>query len=128
MKTIDDLQQRHCSRALAAAVGVGLLVHLAGWPAVTRGLLLGGFCSALNFVLLGKALARRLGGEPKGGSVGNRLARLGRYLLWGLPAVVAVKLPAVDLPATVAGMFMVQMSLLLDAVVQHLRGGKSSPT
>ena len=128
MKPIDDLQRRYGSRALAAAVILGLLAHFAGWPTVTRGLLLGSLFSALNFVLLGKTLARRLGGGPRGGTIGNRLARAGRYLLWGVPAVLAVKLPAVDLPATVAGMFMVQMSLLLDAVVHHLRGGKSSPT
>ena len=128
MRGIDDLQRRYCSRALGAAVILGLLAHLAGWPAVARGLLLGGLFSALNFVLLGKTLARRLGGGPQGGAVGNRLARVGRYLLWGVPTLLAVKLPAVDLPAAVAGMFMVQVSLLLDAVVQHLRGGKSSPT
>lgn len=128
MKTIDDLQRRHCSRALAAAVSLGLLACLAGWPTVTRGLLLGGLFSALNFVLLGKILARRLVAGPHGATIGNRLARVARYLLWGIPAVLAVKLPAVDLPATVAGMFTVQASLLLDAVVPHLRGGKSSPT
>jgi hypothetical protein len=128
MATIDALQQRYGRRALAAATILGLSAYLAGWPAVSRGLLLGSLFSVLNFVLLAKALVRQMSGEPRGGRLAHRITQVGRYLLWAVPVVLAVKFPAVDLAATVAGLFMVPASLLLDAFVLHLRGRKSSPT
>lgn len=128
MAVIEAFQQRHGRRILAAAVALSLLAYVAGWPAVTRGLLLGSLFGVLNFVLLAQRLSRRLGGGPQRGRFANGLAQTGRYLVWAVPLVLAVKLPAVDLPATVTGLLMVPMSLLLDAIVLSLRDRKSSPT
>lgn len=122
MAVIDTLQRRYCTRALAVAVVLGLATHLAGWPAASRGLLVGSLFSVLNFILLGKELARHLDDAPQRGRVPKRIARVGRYLLGAVPVVLAIRLPAVDLPATVAGMFMVPLTILLEAVIHHLGG------
>jgi hypothetical protein len=50
---------------------------------------------------------------------------LGRYLLWAVPVVIAVKLPPVDLPATIAGLFMVPICIVTDSVFSLVRGRKS---
>ena len=51
---------------LAAALILGLSAYVAGWPAVTRGLLLGSLFSLLNFLLtLGSNLVPGLFSEQK---------------------------------------------------------------
>ena len=125
MKTIDHVQRRYCGGALTVAILIGLGVYLAGWPAMTRGILLGGLFSCLNFVLLGQSLTRKLTGNQRRGTLLALAAQLGRYLLWAVPVVIAMKWPAVDLPSTVAGLFMVPAGIILDAVIRFVRGTAS---
>ena len=125
MEAISHLQRRYCGGALTAAILIGLGVYVAGWPAVTRGLVLGSFFSALNFALLGQSLTHKLTGDQRPGTLVALAAQLGRYLLWAVPLVIAVKLPAVHLPATVAGVFMVPVCIVLDSVFNLVRGRKS---
>jgi hypothetical protein len=127
MEAVDILRRRYGGGALAAAAALGILAYLGGWPAVARGLVLGGLFSALNFHLMGKALAKHLAATQGPARRVLRIARAGRILLLGVPLVLAVKLPALDLPATVAGLFMVPMVILLDAAVQHVCRAKPSP-
>jgi len=125
MEAIKHLQRRYCGGALAAAILIGLGVYLAGWPALTRGLVLGSLFSALNFALLGHTVTQKLTREQRPGTLLALAAQLGRYLLWAVPVVIAVKLPAVDLPATVAGVFMVPVCIVLDSLFNLVRGKKS---
>jgi hypothetical protein len=125
METIRHLQKRYCGGALSLAVVLSLVVYLAGWPAMTRGLIVGSLFSALNFALLGKTMMRKLTDPRPGAGLITLVAQLGRYLLWAVPVVIAVKLPPVDLPATIAGLFMVPLFIIADSVFNLLRGNKS---
>ena len=125
MEAIRHLQKRYCGGALSLAIVVSLATYLAGWPGVTRGLLLGALFSALNFALLGQTMTQKLTGVHRRNTVIALGAQLGRYLLWGVPVVVAVKLPPVDLPATIAGLFMVPIFIIADSVFNLFRGNKS---
>jgi hypothetical protein len=125
METIRQFQRRYCGGALTVAVVLSAGCYLAGWPAMTRGLIVGSLFSALNFALLGKTMARKLADPRRGGGLITLVAQLGRYLLWAVPVVVAVKLPPVDLPATIAGLFMVPIFIIADSVFNLLRGNKS---
>jgi hypothetical protein len=125
MEAIRQLQRRYCGGALTLAVVLSAGCYLAGWPAMTRGLIVGSLFSALNFALLGKTMARKLADPRRGGGLIALAAQLGRYLLWAVPVVVAVKLPPVDLPATIAGLFMVPLFIIADSVFNLLRGNKS---
>lgn len=126
MKTVRHLQRRYCGSALAAAILIGLGAYAAGWPALTRGLVLGSLFSALNFALLGQTVSQKLSRGQRPGPLLSLAAQLGRYLLWAVPVVIAVKLPAVDLPAAVVGLFMVPVCIMVDTVLNHLRG-RTSP-
>jgi ATP synthase protein I len=125
MEAIRHLQKRYCGGALSLAVVLSLVVYLAGWPTVTRGLLLGALFSALNFALLGKTMAQKLAGSHRRNTLIAIAAQVGRYLLWGVPVVMAVKMPPVDLPATIAGLFMVPIFIIADSVFNLLRGDQS---
>lgn len=128
MKAIETVQRRYCGGALTAAILIGLGVYLAGWPAVTRGILLGGLFSCLNFALLGQRLTRKLTGSHRRETLRPLATRLGRYLLWAAPVVIAVKQPAVDLPSTVAGLFLVPAVIIMDAVIRFRRRPKAPLT
>jgi len=125
MEAIKNLQNRYCGGALSLAIVVSLATYLAGWPGVTRGLLLGALFSALNFALLGQTMTQKLTGAQRRNTIIALGAQLGRYLLWGVPVVVAVKMPLVDLPAAIAGLFMVPIFIIVDAIFNLLRGSKS---
>ena len=77
---------------------------------------------------MGHSLTRKLTGNHRRGALLTLAAQLGRYLLWAAPVVVAVKWPAVDLPSTVAGLFMVPVCIILDSVFSLVRGTKSPLT
>jgi hypothetical protein len=121
MEAIKHFQRRYCGGALTAAILIGLGVYMAGWPTVTRGILLGSLFSCLNFVLLGQSLTRKLLDNHRRGALLTFAAQLGRYLLWAVPVVIAVKWAAVDLPSTVAGLFMVPAGIVLDSVIRFVR-------
>lgn len=125
MESIRNLQRRYCGGALTIAVILSMGFFLAGWPAVTRGLIVGSLFSALNFTLLGKTMTRKLTDQRRGGTRLTVFAQLGRYLLWAVPVIIAVKLPPVDLPATIAGLFMVPICIVTDSVFCFVRGRKS---
>jgi hypothetical protein len=125
MEAIRQLQKRYCGGTLSLAVAVSLATYLAGWPGVTRGLLLGALFSALNFALLGQSMTQKLTGAHRRSTVIALGTQLGRYLLWGVPVVLAVKLPPVNLPATIAGLFMVPLFIIADSVFNLFRGNQS---
>jgi hypothetical protein len=70
---------------------------------------------------LGQNLTRKLTGDHRRGTLLSLAAQLTRYLLWAVPVVIAVKWPAVDLPSTVAGLFMVPAGIVLDSVIRFVR-------
>ncbi|HSO19897.1 MAG TPA: ATP synthase subunit I [Desulfosarcina sp.] len=125
MEAIDHLQRRYGGGALAAAASLGLAAYLTGRPAVAAGLVLGALFGALNFWLLGRTLARRMNEGFRHGIGRARAARAIRCMLWAVPVMAAVKLPAIDLAAAVAGLFMVPGGILLDALVRQVRGQKA---
>lgn len=124
MEAIRHFQRRYCGGALAAAVILGLGGYLAGWPSITRGLVLGSIFSAINFLLLANTLTRKLIGRHRRTTLLVITVRLSRYLLWAIPVVVAVNLPAVDLPAAIAGLFMVPICIMMDTLFNLVRGAK----
>lgn len=127
MEVIRSLQQRYGVGALSAGAVLGTAAYLAGYPAVARGLVLGSLFSVLNFLLMGNALGRKLLAGSAEGLFLAVATRAGRYLLWAVPPVLAVKLPFLDLTATIAGMFMVPLLIVLASVLSLSRGGKSPP-
>lgn len=125
MESIRQLQRRYCGGTLTVAVVLGIGCYLAGWPAMTRGIIVGSLFSILNFILLGKTMTRKLTDQRRGGALLTLVAQLGRYLLWAVPVIIAVKLPPVDLPATIAGLFMVPICIVMDSAFSLVRGRKS---
>jgi len=113
---IRQLQRRYGSRAITWAVIGALIFLLFGLKPISRGLVLGALFSVINFVLIGQLLPRKLG-KTRGRlylfSLGSTALR---FLLLSLPLILAVKSMRFDFVATVAGIFMVQIVILVDHV------------
>ena len=112
--TILDVQKKYGSRALVLAIGAGLVFLAAGQKEVCRGLVLGGVFSAINFALMGQFLMYRLVGNRKAAARRSLFALLVRYVLLAVPLVLAVQSERFNLPATIVGIFMVQLVILIE--------------
>jgi len=119
------LQKRYGigSLSLAAVLGIGCV--LAGWPSVGKGIVLGTVFSAANFILMGEGVVLKF--VSGGGNLLPLVIMVGRYALLALPIIVAIKLPAFDLRATVVGVFMVQACIVTDAIVSTTRKDQRQP-
>jgi hypothetical protein len=120
MEAIRETQKKYCSRAMLAAIFVGLVFILMGQNAVGKGLILGTFFSIINFVVLGETLPLKAG-KSRGKSFFFSLGSIFfRFALMAIPLVVAIKSVKFNLFAVIGGIFMVQIIILADHIVQTL--------
>lgn len=108
-ETLRDIRKRYATRALYAAMALGVCLMAAGFKPMGKGLILGALFSALNFWLMGAFLTRGIG-------VGGRLAGvLLRMALMAVPLATAATVPSIALWGVVPGLLSVPMLILLDA-------------
>ena len=112
--TVLDVQKKYGSRALVLAIGAGLIFLAAGQKEICRGLVLGGVFSAINFALMGQFLHYRLADNRKVAARRSLFSLLVRYVLLAVPLVLAVQSERFNLPATIVGIFMVQLVILIE--------------
>ena len=112
--TVLDIQKKYGSRAMVLSIGAGLLFLAVGQKEICRGLVLGGVFSAVNFVLMGQLLRYRLIDNRKAAIRRSLFSLLLRYLLLAIPLVLALQSERFNLPATVVGIFMVQLVILIE--------------
>lgn len=112
--TVLDIQKKYGSRSLVLSIGAGLLFLAVGQKEICRGLVLGGVFSAVNFALMGQFLRYRLIDNRKAAIRRSFVSLLLRYLLLAIPLVLAVQSERFNLPATVVGIFMVQLVILIE--------------
>lgn len=114
MEKVRETQKKYCSRAMVAAILIGLFFMLAGYLPITKGLILGTLFSVINFVLIGETLPLRLG-KPKRKTFFISLGSiLFRYALLSIPLILAVKFEQFNLIAAVGGLFAVQLVIFAD--------------
>lgn len=115
-----QLQKRYAAGALSLAALLGIGCVLAGWPSVGKGIALGTVFSTLNFILMGEGMVLKFA-TGGGSSLKPLMIMLGRYAMLAMPVIIAIKQPAFDLPATVAGVFMIQACIIIDALRAALK-------
>ena len=113
-RAVHEVEKKYGSRALLLAIGVGLLFLVLGQKAVCRGLVLGGLFSTINFVLMGQMLQYRLSDNRRRSALKSFLALALRYAVLAIPLILSVRSERFDLAATVVGIFMVQLVILIE--------------
>ncbi len=114
MEQVRQTQKKYCSRAMLMAFTLALIFLFAGQKEICRGLVLGAVFSAINFALMGQALPGRINKEKGKASMTALRGIVLRYAILTIPLVMAIKFKRFDVPATAAGLFMVQLAILAD--------------
>ena len=125
MDAIRETQKKYCSRAMLAAIFIGLVFILMDQNAVGKGLILGTFFSIINFILMGETLPLKIG-KSRGKFFFLSLGSIFfRFALMAIPLIVAIKSVEFNLFAVIGGIFMIQIIILADHIVQTLFSTRS---
>ena len=127
METTRQLQKKYGSRAMAIAIVVAFIMILAGLKPVAKGLVLGTLFSIINFVLIGQTLPLRLSQSARKGFFFSMGSIFFRYTLLAVPLIVSIKFEQFDLAAAIIGIFMVQLMILFDYLL-NLFGWRQNQT
>jgi len=127
VEPIRSLQKRYCSRAMTFAIVLALGLILAGFKPQAKGLVLGTLFSIVNFILLGQTLPWRIGKPKRQAVIAALGSRAIRLVLMALPMAAALHWTQFDLIAVVAGLFMVQATILADPVLARVWQGVKTP-
>jgi hypothetical protein len=114
MEAIRETQKKYCSRAIAAAIAIGLVLIISGYKPMGKGLILGTLFSVVNFVVMGEILPMKIGKSGKKTFILSLGSILLRYLLMAVPLVLAIKLERFHLLSTVVGIFMIQFVIVFE--------------
>ena len=126
MEAVKQAQKKITQWALWLSIIVGLVFMLMGHKPVGKGLILGTLFSVINFVLMAKSIGYKFGRSKRqifSISLGSLLFR---YVLLAIPLVVAVKFEQFNLVAVIVGIFMIQLVILADHLLEQIPsvGGK----
>jgi len=113
-ETVRETRNRYGRQALAAAVIFGVLALLLGQKAVAKGLVLGALFSVANFAVMAHMLPAHLSKSRSRTFFAALLSLGGRYALMAVPLIVTLRWDQFSLPATVTGLFMVQLAILAE--------------
>lgn len=124
MESIRKLQKKYGSRTMMTAIGVGFAFILIGQKPIGKGLVLGAIFSVINFVLIGETLPVRVlkkGGKAFWFSLGSWFLRYG---IMAIPLILAVKFETFNLFAAIAGLFLIQIMILIDQITGIIFSGQ----
>ncbi len=126
MEPVKQAQKRYGSHAMVVAIVAGFIFILAGHKPVGKGLVLGTIFSVINFILIGHSLSSRLSQSKRKAVVLSLGSIIFRYALLALPLVLAVKYKQFNLPATIGGIFMIQLVILADYLANAIKTRQKS--
>jgi hypothetical protein len=114
MESVRQTQKKYGSRAMIIAIIAGFFFILAGQKAIGKGLILGTVFSVINFVMIGQTLPLRLSQTKRKTFLLSLGSIVFRYTLLAAPLILAIKFEQFDLPAAICGIFMIQLVILVD--------------
>jgi len=117
MEPVKQTQKKYGSRAMVVAIVAGFIFIMAGHKPIGKGLVLGTIFSVINFILIGQSLPMRLSHSKRKTFVLSLGSIVFRFALLALPLVLAIKYRQFNLPATIGGIFMIQVVILADYLV-----------
>ena len=114
MEAIRQTEKKYGKRAMAVGICVALILILAGYRPLGKGLILGVVFSVVNFVLIGEILPRSIGKTRRQATAFSLASILVRYTLLAVPLILAATVDTFHFAATAVGIFMVQIVILAD--------------
>jgi hypothetical protein len=112
---------------MIAAVIAGAAFILTGYKPIGKGLILGTLFSVLNFVLMGQSLPLRVSSSGRRRFILALGALIFRYALLAVPLILAVRSEQFHLPATIGGIFMIQLVIIAEHFYGAIRSRGKNP-
>ena len=116
MEAIRQTQKKYTTRAMAVGICIALLLILAGYKPLGKGLILGVLFSVINFVLIGESLPLRQGKSRKQSTAFSLGSIILRYAIMALPLIISASMESFHFAATAVGIFMVQLVILWEHI------------
>lgn len=118
-------QKKYCSRAMVAAIILGLPFIIGGYAPIGKGLIFGTLFSIINFILIGETLPLKIGAGSGKRVFARSLGLVGvRYCLLAIPIISAIKLAQFELVTTIIGIFMVPLVILTDHSMKRIASAR----
>ena len=116
---VKKTQKFYCNRAMFYAISAFFILYFLGQVAIGKGLVLGTLFSVLNFVLMGMLLGRQIEGaqnkwRARSTAFFSIFLRLG---ILAIPLVISFKWKESNIFGAIAGIFMVQFTILFNNLV-----------
>ena len=120
MESLRETQKKYCSQAITLSIISGFIFIIIEQASIGKGFILGTLFSILNFILIGETLPYRIG-KTKGKTFIISLGSIFfRYLLLSIPIIMGIKLEQFNIFSVVAGIFSIQVILLVDHIIQFI--------
>ena len=116
MESLRKTQKKYCSTAMITAVFLAFFFIIIEQKPVGKGLILGTIFSVINFILMAETLPMRIGKSKKKTFFISLGSIFFRYIILAIPLVTAIKSDQFNLVSVVAGIFSIQVVL----IVEHL--------
>ena len=116
---IKKTQKRYCTNAMFYAIVASFILIIIGEKAIGKGLILGTLFSVLNFILMGVLIERQIinAGTRVRASAFSFLYMIMRFAVLAIPLIISFRVEALNFFSTVAGIFMVQITILFDNLI-----------
>ncbi len=114
MEPVRELQKKYCSRAMATAIIIGLILIMAGLKSTGKGLVLGTVFSIMNFIIMGETLGLRIGKSQRKIYLLSMVSIVLRYVLLAVPLFLVVKFDQFNMIGAICGIFMIQFVILTE--------------
>ena len=124
MESVNQTQKKYASRAMLVAIIAAFILILAGMKPIGKGLILGTIFSVINFVLMGQTLTLRLSQNKRKTFIFSVGSIFFRYALLAVPLILSIKFEQLDLPASIFGIFMIQVVILADYLLNLITSGE----
>ena len=108
----EDSYSELTKTGLGLIVLCGLVFLAAGKVDWAKGFALGGIFSVINFFLLKRTFQKRLGLTGRRAKIQGFGQIISRYALLAVPMLVAYRMEQFSLPATIVGLFTMQLSII----------------
>lgn len=114
MEAVKETQKKYCSVAILCAITIGSIFIFAGLRPVGKGLILGTLFSIINFLLISVTIPMKIGITKKKATWLSFASINLRYIILAVPLFMAIKMEDFNLIAVIAGIFSIQIILLVD--------------
>ena len=116
---VKKVQKLYCNRAMLYAIGGFFILFFLGHKDIGKGLVLGALFSVFSFVIMGMSLERQVAGAKNIWRARSTsfMSIFLRLAILAIPLVISYKTESINFYGAVAGIFMIQFSILFNNLV-----------